>query len=374
MQNQTESEINPFATVLKSKPIQHAPIKRKAPISIGTAFGIPEATAKMYPFAIHPDDQGPNVPAVGPDGEYNFDGARDYLKDFLDMIEGKKGPNVLLIGPHGCGKTQFSIAIARALGLELFPVSCGEDFSMAEYYGSMVVVKGETMFIPGAMLRWAHFGGILQMDEINAAPPNAALFIHSVIDRVPFYVKETSWYVLPHPEAWVVGTMNPNYRGTHKFNQAFHDRFWDIEFDYMSPDKEVALLQKIYPTLGHELIKIVVKIANDTRQLFKGDGQGSMFSTALSMRGMKRILADVQTAQQKAAFIAQNDGQKRTSSQNAEVNLAAIRKGLQQNILTRLMLASPDGEQALAVVQMYQNHTGDTSWKPVMGSSDEPAD
>lgn len=98
----------------------------------------------------------------------------------------------------------------------------------------------------GILTRRVRKGGVFQADELNAAPPEATMALHGLLEdqgNRSLELLEKGEVVEPHEDFRFVGTMNPSsFAGTSQMNDAFKTRFIPIECPALEPEAEKGLL------------------------------------------------------------------------------------------------------------------------------------
>jgi MoxR-like ATPase len=150
-------------------------------------------------------------------------------EDIQVLKEAYKGrQNTLLIGPTGAGKTHAIRLVAKELGTPYIRLNLNRMTTVEDFVGQWVPKKGGGYkWNDGVLTRLMRHGGVVVVDEINAAPPEILFVLHSVTDdeRQIVLTQKDGEVVKAHPDFWFVATMAPEYRGTEKLNQALKDRF-----------------------------------------------------------------------------------------------------------------------------------------------------
>lgn len=91
------------------------------------------------------------------------------------------GVNVMMVGRAGSGKTHLAEQIAKHLKVSHGVVSCNEDTSSLDFFGTLLPADGGAFrHFDSPMLQSFIDGGLPIIDEIDAASPNALLAINSM--------------------------------------------------------------------------------------------------------------------------------------------------------------------------------------------------
>lgn len=149
-----------------------------------------------------------------------------------------KGKHLRLIGEKGTGKNVLTEVLAWVYQRPLYELSMNSQTDKMDLLGSKtfetVVEDGKEItkitFQKEALVEAMEVGGIINLDEINAADPSVLILLHSATDtrrsiEVPAYGK-----VVADDNFQVILTMNKDYVGTTTLNEAFRNRFTPILF------------------------------------------------------------------------------------------------------------------------------------------------
>lgn len=92
------------------------------------------------------------------------------------------GVPTLLVGPAGCGKTRLAADVAEALSLPFFPVPCSAGLTEGALLGRMLPTGegGGWAFQRGPASTAYEDGGVLLLDEIDAADPTTLLVLNGL--------------------------------------------------------------------------------------------------------------------------------------------------------------------------------------------------
>jgi len=135
--------------------------------------------------------------------------------------------HVLLEGPTGCGKNHLLLAAAEKLGLPCVSISLNGMSTPEDLIGRWVLRDGGTQFMESPFVKIFRYGGVVVLDEINAAPPEVLFVLHQALDdrRLMVLVEKDGEVVKASEHFIVAATMNPGYIGTIELNKALRDRF-----------------------------------------------------------------------------------------------------------------------------------------------------
>lgn len=190
------------------------------------------------------------VPSVPADGyrERELVGDRTDVQVVTKALDA--GMNVVLNGPPGVGKSYLARYICARTNRPLYRVTLSETTYREDLLGHLQLVAtpggdSVTSWVDGPLTRAVRTGGVLLLDEINAADANTAAALNAVMERDgtrSLTIPQTGEAVDPHEEFRVIATANPGYQGTYEQNTAFEGRFRHVELDYLPPAVEVDIV------------------------------------------------------------------------------------------------------------------------------------
>ena len=205
------------------------------------------------------------------------------------------GMNVVLKGDPGVGKSFLIRYLCAQTNRPLYRMTLSETTYREDLVGHLHLVSGEggetvTEWVDGPLTRAAREGGILLLDEINAADANTVAALNSVMESRgtrTLTIPQTGEQITPHEEFRVAATANPGFQGTYELNDAFEDRFRHIELEYLPVDVEVDLVleQSALDSGRREEIARLVEFAGRLREAYR---EGEL-STPITTRELIRI-------------------------------------------------------------------------------------
>lgn len=216
--------------------------------------------------------------------------------------------NVLLVGDTQGGKTMLvnvlAIHIGEAMGLNrdgkvlpvpVFTLSASNGITDFDMFGQPTAwTNPETgqeqiVWLPGIADMAARIGGIFYLDEVNMMPERVTSSLHPMADWRRSFTNRAKAVKVPgdgfmpetvhiSPDLWIVGTMNPNYRGAGALNEAFANRFRHLEWAYD-------------PTVEHRLIpNDAVRTLGDALRQARATGH---IRTPVGTSALMRVCSDV---------------------------------------------------------------------------------
>ena len=204
-----------------------------------------------------------------------------------------RGRNMMLTGPTGTGKSQTAIAVAKALGKDLFYINLG---ATQDPRGTLI---GNTHFSKdaGTFFNESAFvqalktpGTVILLDEISRAHPEAWNILMTVLDPGQRYLRLDEAVGAPTVKVAegvsfiATANLGSEYTAVRVMDRALIDRFTIAEIPFLNPKQEVSLLKKIYPTLDNEIAENIAEIAGQTREEIQSDT--SRISTMISTRAV----------------------------------------------------------------------------------------
>ena len=204
-----------------------------------------------------------------------------------------RGRNMMLTGPTGTGKSQTAIAVAKALGKDLFYINLG---ATQDPRGTLI---GNTHFSKdaGTFFNESAFvqalktpGTVILLDEISRAHPEAWNILMTVLDPGQRYLRLDEAVGAPTVKVAegvsfiATANLGSEYTAVRVMDRALIDRFTIAEIPFLSQKQEVSLLKKIYPTLDNEVAENIAEIAGQTREEIQSDT--SRISTMISTRAV----------------------------------------------------------------------------------------
>ncbi|QAU11340.1 MoxR family ATPase (plasmid) [Halorubrum sp. BOL3-1] len=205
------------------------------------------------------------------------------------------GMNVVLKGNPGVGKSFLIRYLCAQTNRPLYRMTLSQTTYREDLVGHLHLVSGEngetvTEWVDGPLTRAAREGGILLLDEINAADANTVAALNSVMESRgtrTLTLPQTGEQITPHEEFRVAATANPGFQGTYELNDAFEDRFRHIELEYLPVDVEVDLIleQSQLDSGRREEITRLVEFAERLREAYR---EGEL-STPITTRELIRI-------------------------------------------------------------------------------------
>lgn len=165
-------------------------------------------------------------------------GSHRQFKEALAVLE--VTGYLMLIGPPGCGKSRIVEDCAKALGLpeeRYHPVTLTEGVGEHHLLGRLLPsASGEWSYHPGPVTLAYEGGGLLMLDELDAAEPNAVLTLNSALSGGLLPLPLRGAPAKRHPEFRVAAAMNTaglgatgGHSGRRGQDAALLDRFTGVK-------------------------------------------------------------------------------------------------------------------------------------------------
>lgn len=178
----------------------------------------------------------------------------------------------LIIGPKGTGKTTLVRKFASELKKELFSVNFSLRTRESHLVGSKTLEKGQISFVEGILVKSMRQGGLLYLDELNAAEADVLLRLDEALDdRRQIILKEAEGQIINANNDWsVIATINPlSHVGTKELPPQLLSRFpIRLRLEYPPEEIELEIVQR-HTTVDKSRVddmKRAIKLANNLRE------------------------------------------------------------------------------------------------------------
>lgn len=193
--------------------------------------------------------------------------------------------NVLLTGPHGCGKSEICKIYASKRKLKFFETNCSLYREPRDFFGIKGAKSGNTYFQKTGFLKALGTENcVILLDEINRLVPSVANSLYEILDdRRQIYFDEVGEVnVAKGVVIFATKNVGLRYTGTMPSDLSLIDRFNPIlEVDFLPEEEEIKVLTE--RTKISELdARLLVKFAWNVRA--KAKETGSFLRNTISTR------------------------------------------------------------------------------------------
>lgn len=209
--------------------------------------------------------------------------------------------NLWIAGPTGAGKTALVRWFAGKLNVELFEVTGNVRLEFPDLVGQWVLHGSDGMqWSDGPLTAAMRRGGWLLINEADIIDPGTLAGLNTVLDGGSLCIPEHNAEIVKAADGFAcivtansagAGDESSLYASVQRQNIALMDRFAVVMADYLPANIEEMILATHAPTLPEDTRKLMVRIANDIRSLFKGDpveGISGQLDVTMSVRTVLR--------------------------------------------------------------------------------------
>lgn len=198
--------------------------------------------------------------------------------------------DVMLVGPAGSGKGVAARQVAEAMKLKFYSIPCSDDMTKFDLVGYM---NSQGKYVRSILREGYEHGGIILIDEVDAANSNVLVSTNSLADGVYGF---PDGMVERHPDCYIICAANTYgfgadriYAGRNQLDGATLNRYSFLEFGY---DEDLEM--KISPVAEWTLyVQEVRKVMNEKKIR-------QVLSPRNSISGGKLLLAGVPLEQVEA--------------------------------------------------------------------------
>lgn len=184
----------------------------------------------------------------------------------------EKGLNsiVHLIGGSGYGKTSTAQSVAEKLGLPIYVLDCSTVTGNTEWYVVPSIQKGNTVFELTEFSKMIKQGNaVIVLDEANRVETWISNSLLPILDhRQKTNVYNQEILVGKGLMFFLTSNHGYEYSGTNTLDHALKGRIQGtLKVDAMPSQIEGYIIQKNYPDLDFDDIRMIVKIMNELRKI-----------------------------------------------------------------------------------------------------------
>lgn len=213
----------------------------------------------------------------------------EQILDFIyeDSLAGNNN-NVMLVGPHGCGKSETVQQFAAKKNLRFFETNCSLYREPRDFFGFKGASNGNTYIRKANLMKALQTENtVVLLDEINrVVSPSITNSLYSLLDdRRSAYFDEIGYIeVAKGVTIFATKNLGLQYTGTVPSDRSLNDRFLiNLEVNYLPNDKEVDVIVA-RTGINKEDAELLVKFASTVRD--KASELGSSLRETISTRSL----------------------------------------------------------------------------------------
>lgn len=214
-----------------------------------------------------------------------------HYKDVETVVKSGMFFPVFISGLSGNGKTFMIEQVCANLKREYVRVQINPSTDEDDLIGGYKLIKGETVFEDGPVIKAMRRGAVLCIDEIDRGT-NKIMCLQGVMEGKPVLIKKTGEVVWPAPGFTVLATANTKGRGSEDgrfsaatmIDDAFLERFAitiDQTFPSLSQERKILTnhLEKFGANVPEETVELLVKWVQAIRKTYEDGGIEEVIST-----------------------------------------------------------------------------------------------
>lgn len=210
-------------------------------------------------------------------------------EDIKKIIESKIFYPLYVTGLSGNGKTMMVEQICAELNRPMIRVNITEETEEDDLLGGFRLVKGETVWHHGPLVRAMQTGSILLLDEVDLGSKKI-LCLQPSLEGKGIFLKKINEFITPAPGFNIIATANTKgqgdtgkFIGTNQLNEAFLERF-AITFEQLYPNKKIEKqiltnVLKQNKKTDSEFVGVLLNWASDIRKAFFENAYTEIIST-----------------------------------------------------------------------------------------------
>lgn len=191
------------------------------------------------------------------------------------------GENILLKGDKGVGKNVMATTLAWLFRKPVGTISLNSNTSLADLVGDKTLEGDNIVFELEILPKLAAQGGIVVLDEMNAADPALLTGLNRLLDDNR-EIHVSGYGTIQADEGFrAIATLNPNFVGTVELNEATESRL--RPFLFPSNDSIVEILQQKVPNANKVVLEKINRVYQMVQRLVKEE---EVSDRVLDIRGM----------------------------------------------------------------------------------------
>ena len=280
---------NPRSAYVNIRYTNNAPTVRRGVYNLESMMPKSARPAKAVPEMVKGVESVSNDEVFVPDFDPTFVPWGNFTEIVKVLKSGMFYPT-FVSGLSGNGKTfQIEQACAK-LNREYVRVQISPETDEDDLIGGFRLIKGETVFQKGPVIKAMEAGAVLMIDEIDRGT-NKIMCLQGVLEGKPVLIKKTGEVVEPKDGFNVIATANTKgkgsedgrYSGASVIDDAFLERFTitlEQTFPTIATEEKIVMKHMSkFEAIDEEFAKLLVGWADAIRKTFYDEGIDEVIST-----------------------------------------------------------------------------------------------
>ena len=280
---------NPRSAYVNIRYTNNAPTVRRGVYNLESMMPKSARPAKAVPEMVKGVESVSNDEVFVPDFDPTFVPWGNFSEIVKVLKSGMFYPT-FVSGLSGNGKTfQIEQACAK-LNREYVRVQISPETDEDDLIGGFRLIKGETVFQKGPVIKAMEAGAVLMIDEIDRGT-NKIMCLQGVLEGKPVLIKKTGEVVEPKDGFNVIATANTKgkgsedgrYSGATIIDDAFLERFTitlEQTFPTIATEEKIVMKHMSkFEAIDEEFAKLLVGWADAIRKTFYDEGIDEVIST-----------------------------------------------------------------------------------------------
>ena len=280
---------NPRSAYVNIRYTNNAPTVRRGVYNLESMMPKSARPAKAVPEMVKGVESVSNDEVFVPDFDPTFVPWGNFAEIVKVLKSGMFYPT-FVSGLSGNGKTfQIEQACAK-LNREYVRVQISPETDEDDLIGGFRLIKGETVFQKGPVIKAMEAGAVLMIDEIDRGT-NKIMCLQGVLEGKPVLIKKTGEVVEPKDGFNVIATANTKgkgsedgrYSGATIIDDAFLERFTitlEQTFPTIATEEKIVMKHMSkFEAVDEEFAKLLVGWADAIRKTFYDEGIDEVIST-----------------------------------------------------------------------------------------------
>ena len=196
---------------------------------------------------------------------------------------------MILEGPAGTGKSTDPLIYCAQHEIPVVVEQCTRNTDDDDVLSSFVPNTTGAGFRlrRGKLTIAAEHGGVCVLNEGNYTDQLDC--VNSILDKNAQLILDDGTVIKVHPNFRLIITVNPNYRGTYKLNEALVNRCKVVDYE---PTPESLMIKRLKTTTGYNNTKVIETIVRETSKI-REIYQTRNYECVISQRNIEAFLSNV---------------------------------------------------------------------------------